>query len=181
MGTSWGVKELLESVKGNQLGVPKYSDAEQIAIIDASRLTGMINYNTDSDALEIYQSGIGSTFDVTRLSNFLYREETQIGITTPKQVTNTAKFVNSRGKMNHKLLVILEFLQEVSIAGEIEIIVTDGVSPITQTNVLSSDATPTDTPVTYVVDTSSFVEDVELVVTISQLQVAVQYLELRGL
>ncbi len=56
MVTDWQLKELITADKQNQLGVPKYSDAEQIAILDSRRLVGMINFNTDNKAMHVYQS-----------------------------------------------------------------------------------------------------------------------------
>ena len=181
MATDWTVKELLAAVKMNQLGVPKYTAAEAVAILDLSRAAGMINYNTENKTVQIYQSGNGSVFDITRLSNLLHRDATNIGITTPKAVTHDESFVNVRGLMNTSLFVTMEYLQETSIAGEIEIIVTDGVSPITNTDTLSSDGAPVKKYIEYTIDTTSFAEDDVLQVTIGLTQVSVAMVELRGI
>lgn len=181
MVNKWIVKELLAAVKMNQLSIPKYSDAEQIAIIDGSRLAGMVSYNTDNKAIQIYQSGLTSTFNITELSNFLLRDDSNIGITTPKNTVYDEGFVNTRGRMNNKVFVSLEYLQEISIAGEIEIVVTDGVTPITNTDTLTSDASPIKKYKTYTIDTTSFALDKVLNIQVKLTQVSIEFTEFRGL
>ena len=180
MADQWTVKELLASVKMNQLGNPKYSDAEQVAIIDASRLPGMVSYNTDDKSVNIYQSGTGSNFDITKLTNFLFRNSANVGVTSPKATVYDEGFINSRGKMENRVFVTLEYLQEVSIAGEIEIVVTDGSSPVTTTDTLSSDGAPVKKYITYIMDTTSFALNDQLDVQVKLTQVSVAFTEIRG-
>jgi len=181
MVTNWSLKELLASVKMNQLGVSKYSSTEQIAIIDSQRLVGMVTYNTDNKAMQIYQSGVGATFNITELTNFLFKNNVNLGITIPKQTVYNESFVNTKGKMNISVFVSLQFLQEVSIAGEIQIVVTDGITPVTVTDSLSSTATPTKIYRTYAVATTSFAIDTVLQIQVKLTQVQIEFVEMRGI
>ena len=181
MVTDWALKELLTKVKMNQLSIPKYSDAEQIAILDIERLAGMVNYNTDNKAVQVYQSGAGSTFDITELTNFLFRDITNIGITTPKSTVHDEEFVNTQGKLGTRVFVSLQFLQEVSVAGEVEIIVTDGTTPVTVTDTLSSNPAPVKVYKTYIMDTTSFAIDDVLNIQVKLTQVQIEFVEFRGI
>ena len=181
MVVDWSAKELLAAVKMTQLSVPKYSVTEEQAIIDGQRLAGMINFNTDDKRLQVYQSGTGTTFDKTVLSNYLFRDKTNIGITTPKQTVYDEKFVNEEGKMNTSIFVSLEYLQETSIAGEIEIVLTDGVTPITNTDTLASDGSPVKKYITYELAATSFALDDVLQIQVKLTQVQIEFVEMRGI
>ncbi len=180
MVTDWQLKELLTADKQNQLGVPKYSVSEEQGILDSRRLVGMINYNTDDKRLQVYQNGNGSTFDKTILSNHLFRDPTNVGILT-KQTVYDEYFVNTEGKMNTNIFVSMQYLQEVSIAGEIEIVVTDDVTPITETDTLASDGSPVKKYITYKVDTTSFNLDDVLRIQVKLTQVQIEFTEMRGI
>ena len=180
MATKWTIKELLTSVKLNQMGIRRMTDAEQIAIIDADRLAGDSFHNLDNKALQVYQSGTGSTFDITELTNFLFRDATNIGVTTPKSTVYDEQFVNVRGKLNMRVFVTLQYLQETNEAGEVEIVVTDGTTPVTVTDTLSSNPAPVKVYKTYIVDTTSFTEDDILNIQVKLTQVQVEFVEFRG-
>ena len=179
MATSWGLKELLAKVKMNQLGIPKYSDAEQIAIIDSSRLAGMSNYNTDNKAFQIYQSGNGSTFSISELSNFFFRQDAQIGIGSVEQTIIDEETLNHKGFCNTRVFITLEFLAEVSQAGSVKARVTDGTTSVTVTESFSSNPTPVTTFHRFEVDTTSFAIDVKLNIQVLGTQVNIEHVEIR--
>ena len=181
MATDWQLKELLTADKQNQLGVPKYSVAEEIVILDSRRLAGMINFNTDNKKLQIYQSGNGATFDKTELSNFLFRDDTNIGITTPQQKVYEPSFVNTEGKMNSRVFITLRYLQETSIAGEIKVTLDHSGTNIVNTDTLSSNGSPTLQEITYELDSSTIALDDLVSIWVEILQVQIQYIEIRSI
>ena len=180
MANKWEVKELLSAVKMNSLGVPQYSDSEQIGIVDTGRLKGMTMYNTDHETLQVYQGGNGSVFSKTILSNYLFRDKTNLGIFTKKTVYDE-HFVNTEGKMNTRVFVAMEYLQEISIAGEIEIIVTNGSSPVNASIGLISQVSPVKRYIEFELDTTSFSLDDVLRVQVNLTQVQVEFVEMRGI
>ncbi len=181
MVTDWQLKELLTADKQNQLGVPKYSVSEEQAILDSRRLAGMINFNTDDKTLQIYQSGTGSTFDKTALSNFLFANNVNIGTTTPSEKVYDEVFLNTEGKMNTRIFITLQYLQETSIAGEIKITLDHAGTNIVNTDTLASDGSPTLTEITYVLDSSTIALDDVIHIWIELLQVGIQKLEIRSI
>ena len=181
MATEWIFKELLTAVKQNQLGIPKYSSAEQIAIIDSRRLAGMTNFSTDNKTLQIYQSGAGSTFNITELTNFLYKNTVNVGITTPAKIVYDEPFINNKGKMNTRVFVTLQYLQEVSVAGQIKITLDHPGTNIVNTDVLASTGSPTLTEITYELDSSNIAEDDVVNIFIELLQVGIQNVEIRSI
>ena len=78
MALKWALKELLASIKLNQLNTPHYTTAEQQGIIDGDRVVGMTSFNTDDKTLQTYQGGTGSTFKITEFTNFLFRNSANI-------------------------------------------------------------------------------------------------------
>lgn len=181
MAVSWAVKELLSAVKMNSFGNRRMTDAEQIAQIDSVRFVGDQYHNTSNKTLQIYHSGTGSTFDITELTNFLFRDETQFGIGSSKTKVYDEPFVNSKGKMNTSVFVYVEFLQYVSLAGTIDATLTDGSSPVTVTNGFSSDPTPVVIYKTFVLDATSFTLDDVLNVELELQNCEVRYVEIRSI
>ena len=179
MVTDWQLKELISADKQNQLGVPKYSVAEQVAILDSRRLVGMISFNTDRKSVQIYQGGTGSTYDITELTNFLWADKTNIGITSPQQKIVNEAFINTRGKMNTSVIVTLQYLQEVSVAGEIKSTLDWSGTNIINTDTLASTGSPTLQEITYVLASDTITDDEIVNVWIESLQVQIQHIEIR--
>ena len=181
MAEKWSIKELLASAKMNQLGNPKYTDAEEIAVIDGNRLPGMINYNSTNKTVHVFQSGTGSTFDITELTNFLFRNKVNLGITTPQKKVYDESFVNSKGKMNTSVFVTLQYLQETSVAGEIKITLDHPGTNIVNTDTLASDGAPTLQEITYELDAGTIVVDNVVNIFIEILQVQIKNVEIRSI
>jgi len=181
MVTKWAVKELLTAVKMNQMGIRRITVAEQVAILDADRLVGDTFYQDDNNALQVYQSGLGATFDFTQLSNFLFRDKTQIGIGAIKATIYDEQFVNTKGKMNTRVFMSVEYLPYVSLAGEVEVIITDGVGPISAKDIFTADPTPTIVYKTFELITTTFTLDDVLNMQVLAQNAEVQYVEFRGI
>lgn len=180
MATDWAVKELITAVKMNQTVVPKYTRAEQEAVLDANRLAGMVSYNKDKKALNVYQAGTGSTFNVTELSNFLYRNDVLVGIGSTLTTVHNEAFVNNQGKMNTRVFVIVEYLPYASLAYEVRGIVTDGVTPVNDEDTGTAGGAPSKVYKVFEIDTSSFTLDDILNVKLEVKNAEVQYVEFRG-
>lgn len=180
MATKWTIKELLASVKMNQLGISKYSITEQQAIADSERLAGMATYNTDDKSLEVYQGGTGSTFNITKLTNFLFRDKTNLGIGSSLTTVYDESFVNNQGKMNTRVFVIVEYLLEASQVFEITARVTDGVSPIVETISGTAGGSPVKTVKVFEMATTSFTIDDILDIELDLKNAQVEFVEFRG-
>ncbi len=174
----WLVKELLTSLKLNNFGVRRASDSEQVAVLDVERLAGDIYHNTDSKAMQVYQSGSGATFKKTEYSNFIFRSGVEIGVTT-EQTIHDEEINNQEGVSNTNVLVTLDYIAEVSQAGSVKVTVTDGSSPVTVTDAFSSNPTPVRQFKKFIVDTSSFALDDLLNVLILGTQVNIKNVEMR--
>ena len=180
MAFKWAIKELLASVKLNQLNTPHYTTAEQVAILDANRVKGMTSYNTDDETLQVYQSGTGSNFFVSELTNKLFRNETNIGIGSTLTTVYDVGFVNQRGKMNTFAFCVMEYLLEASLVFEITFTVDDGVSPINDTISGTAGGSPVKTIKVFKVDTSSFTIDDILQLQIKVKNAQIEFVEMRG-
>ena len=181
MAIKWVVKELLTAIKMNNFGVRRLSSAEEIASLDVERLAGDIIHNTDSKALEMYQSGTGSTFKVTELSNFIFRSDNRVGIgSTEKKIYDQA-INNQRGISNTKIIVTLDYLAEVSQAGSVKVTVTDGITPVTVTHAFSSNPSPVTVFDRFEVATTSFAIDDILNIQVLGTQVNIDHVEMRAI
>lgn len=180
MATDWAIKELITAVKMNQLSVPKYTEAEQQAILDINRLQGMPSFNKDKNTLDIYHRGTGSNFHVTRLTNFLFRDATQIGIGSSLQTVYDEAFINTQGKMNTNVYVTIEYLLEASQSYEITATATDGSSPDSDTISGTAGGAPTVQYKTFVLDTSGFTIDDIINIQLKVKNAQIQYVEFRG-
>ncbi len=180
MAISWAVKELLTAVKMNNFGVRRMSDAEQLATLNSARLLGDNYYNTDHKTLQIYQTGDDSNFDITQLSNFLYRDESQIGAGSSTQTLYDEAFINNQGKMNTRVFVLIEYLKETSQAWSIDAIVTDGSSPITTSISGGSDPSPVPIYDVLEINTTSFTIDDILNIKLDVNDAQIQFIEMRG-
>lgn len=180
MVTKWSVKELLSAVKMNNFGIRRLTDSEELATLDSERLAGDVIFNSDNKAMHVYQSGTGSTFLLTELSNFLFRNSTQLGIGSSKLTVYDEPFVNTAGRFNRRVFVSVEYLPYVSLAGTVDAVVTDGSSPITVADAFSSNPTPVLIYKTLVVDTTSFTLDDILNIQLAVQNAEIQYVEFRG-
>ncbi len=181
MVVKWSVKELLSAVKMNSFGNRRMTDAEQIAQIDSVRFEGDQYHSSDHKTLQIYHSGDGSVFDITELTNFLFRDDTNLGIGSSKLVVYDEPFVNFNGKMNTRVFVTVAYLPYVSLAGTVDATVTDGSSPITVTGAFSSDPTPVELYKTFEVVTTSFTIDDILNVKLEVQNAEIQFVEFRSI
>ena len=180
MAIKWAIKELLTAVKMNNTTIRRMSDAEQIASLNSERLAGDLIENTDHKTLQKYNSGASSIFNVTEFSNFLFRDESQIGAGSSTLTLYNEAFINNQGKMNTRVFVLIEYLKETSQAGSIDAIVTDGSSPITTNINWSSDPSPVLTYVVMEVVTTSFAIDDILNIKLDVNDAQIQYIEMRG-
>lgn len=155
----WAVKELLTSLKLNNFGVRRASRSEQIAVLDVDRLIGDIYQGTDDKALEMYQGGSGATFDLTEFSNFIFRSNVPMAVGSSEKTLYDEEINNMLGISNTRVFVSLDYLPAVSLAGDVNVTVTDGSSPVTVTDSFSSNPTPVDIFKKFVIDTSSFAKD----------------------
>jgi len=181
MVLNWGVKELIASVKLNNLSVRRASVAEQATILDSQRVAGDSFYNTDNKTFQMYQTGSGATYNVTELSNFLWRQKVQIAIGSSKTTIYNEPFINMQGKMNTAVFVIVEYLALPNLTGEIEATVTDGITPVNNTVALSSNPAPTAVKTILSVATTSFAINAVLNVKLSLTNCEVQYVEFRSI
>ncbi len=175
----WVIKELISSIKLNNFGLRRATTAEQAAILDTERLAGDLWHNSTDLALEMYQSGSGSTFDVTELSNFIFRSDVPIGVSTVEQTIYDEEINNMRGISNTRVYVNLDYLPEVSVAGDVNVTVTDGSSPVTVTDSFSSDPTPVIVFKRFVINTSSFSQEDILNIVIKATNCVVDHVEAR--
>ncbi len=177
--TKWGVKELLTAVKMNNSTLRRATRAEQIAEIDANRLIGDMYHGSDDKALEIYQGGSGATFNLTEMSNFIFREPTEVGVGSSEQTIYDEEINNQKGVSNTRVFVFLDYIAEVSQAGDVNVTVTDGSSPVTVTDSFSSNPTPVRQFFKFVIDTSSFAIDDLLNIIVKATQANVKNVEMR--
>ena len=179
MATKWAVKELLTAVKMNQMGIRRMTDAEQVAILDADRLAGDSFHNSDNKAFQVYQSGNGSVFDITELANFFFRSDPQIGVGASEQTLYDEETLNVKGFCNTRVFVTLEYLAEANQAGSVKARVTDGVTPVTDTESFSSNPSPVTIVKRFEVDTTAFDIDVKLNIQVLGTQVNIEHVEIR--
>ncbi len=180
MTTKWGIKELLTSVKLNQMGVRRLTPTEQQAILDIDRLEGDLSLNTTDKYLEMYRAGAGSTYEITRFTNFLWANKSQVGIGATKQTVHDEPFINTTGKFSNHTYVLVEYQAFVSVAGEVEAVVTDGSGPISDKDTFTSDPTPPVVYRTFDLDSSGFALDDILNIQLKVQNATIQYTEFRG-
>ena len=180
MANKWEVKELLSAVKMNNLGVPQYSDSEQVGIVDTGRLKGMTMYNTDHETLQVYQGGNGSEFKVTEISNLLFDSSIKIGVNNQRIIYNI-DVVNRIGLCNNKVVLKLKYIQQSNNAGNITLkAISNGVTRMEEI-VLGSVNVPSEHDLELRVDVSGFVIDALLNIQVLGTQVTISNLEIRGL
>jgi len=180
MVTKWAVKELLTSDKMNKMTLRRGTDAEQVAIPDNERSAGDPWFNEDRTVLQIYHSGSGAVFKVSEITNLLYRQRAEIGIGATKKTVYDEPFVNTNGKFSNVVFITLEYTPFVSAAGEVEVIVTDGVTPVTSNVTFSSDPAPTTVKKTFILVTGSFTLDDTLNIQLLVQNASVKNVEFRG-
>ncbi len=175
----WAVKELLTSLKLNNFGIRRASRAEQVAVIDVDRLAGDNYFGTDDKTPEIYQSGSGATFKRTQLSNMIFRNGVEVGAGASEKTLFDEEINNQDGISNTRVIVFLDYIAEVSQAGDVNVTVTDGSSPVTVTDSFSSNPTPVRQFFKFVIDTSSFAIDDLLNIVVKATQANIKNIEMR--
>ncbi len=177
--TEWLVKELMTRVKMNNFGIRRASDSEQVAVLDVDRLAGDAYHNTDDKTLQVYQSGSGATFKKTQHSNFIFRSSIEVGVGASEKTIYDEEVNNMEGISNTRVIVTIDYLAEVSQAGDVNVTVTDGSSPVTVTDSFSSNPTPVRQFFKFVIDTSSFAIDDLLNIVVKGTQVNINNVEMR--
>jgi hypothetical protein len=160
--------------------VRRGSDSEQQAIPDNERSFGDPWVNTDRKVLQIYHSGSGANFKVSEISNLLFRSRSKIGIGSTKRTVYDEEFINTNGKLSNVVFVIVEYTPFTSAAGEVEAIVTDGSSPVSDKDTFSSDPTPTAVQKTFILESSGFTLDDILNIQLLVQNANVRFVEFRG-
>ncbi len=84
-----------------------------------------------------------------------------------------------RGISNTRVYVNLDYLPEVSVAGDVNVTVTDGSSPVTVTDSFSSNPTPVVIFKKFVIDTTSFSQEDILNIVIKATNCVVDHVEAR--
>lgn len=181
MAVKWVVKELLTAIKMNNFGIRRMTAAEQQATVDAERLAGDNFFNTDKKTMEIYQSGSGSVFKVTELSNFVFRSGDRVGVGSVEKKVYDEEITNMKGISNTRIIVLLDYLPEVNQAGSVKVTVTDGVSPVTVTENFTSNPAPITIFKRFEINTSSFAIDDILNIQILGTQVNIDHVEIRSI
>lgn len=181
MAVKWAVKELLTALKMNNFGIRRLSDAEEVATLDTERLAGDNIFNTDVKAMNIYQSGAGSTFKITEISNFIARYDVPIGIGASEQTIYDDEITNMKGISNTRVLVTLDYIAEISQAGSVKVTVTDGTTPVTITESFNSNPAPVQTYKKFIVDTTSFAINDILNIQVLGTQVNIDHVEIRSI
>ena len=176
----WDSYEVLDNIKLNSMSVRKGTDADQLATPNHKREAGDMWYNQDRKVLQCYQSGTGNTFKVTELTNLLYSQETKIGVGSFKVPIHEKTFINFKGKMNSRVFVSLKYIPYTNVAGEVEARITSGNAVQTESVNFVASATPTAVYKTFILDSSSFNIDAEIIVNLLGQNVSVQFVEFRS-
>ncbi len=175
----WGVKELLTALKMNNTTLRRATPAEQVAELDVNRLAGDLYHNSTDKMLEIYQGGAGSTFDITEITNFIFKSDLRIGIGAVEEKIWDIETHNMRGVSNNRIIVNIDYLAFVSLAGSVKVTVKDGTTPITVTDSFSSDPTPVDQFFRFVIDTTAYTIDDILNIKVLGTNVNINNVEMR--
>lgn len=177
----WLVKENILAQKLNNMGVRRATTAEQVAVADVDRKEGDLYVHTDKKTLQVYLSGTGGTFRKTELTNFIFKDQTDIGIGNTQIEVYDEEIINHVGKCNNKIFIDVRYLQYTSIASIIEAEVIDGVaSPVVSTLNLESTGSPVESTYTFELDVTSLAIDKPLNIHLDLKNINLYNIEIRG-
>ena len=175
----WDKKELLSSDKMNKMTVRRGTNADQKSVPDHERSEGDPWFNTQRNAYQIYLRGSGNTFIVSEITNQIFRQEAKIGVGGTKKTIVDERFINSLGKMNSVVLFSCEYSKR-SDAGVIEVIVTDGSSPVSKETNFAGSSVDNKTIVESILLTENFDIDAELNFRVEVKNIDIKNIEFRG-
>ena len=176
----WVPKENVSARKLNNNGLRRMDEADKTTVADEDRLSGDMIHNKTTKALERYQRGTGGTYITTEVSNFIVRNDTEIGIGSTKQTVGDEDFTNRKGLSNNRLIINVTYKQEVSVASEVEVVLTDGTTPVSDLLSLGSNGSPVKSVKQFVLDTTGYTLEVGLNLKVKIKNAIIYNYEVRG-
>ena len=114
------------------------------------------------------------------MSNLLYRQSAEIGVGSSKVIVVDEPFIQQKGIMDNKVYFEINYIPQVSQAGEVEVEVTDGSAPINTKDVFSSEPTPNRVKKTFEIVTTTFSVDDDIQLIVRAQQAIVRDIVIRG-
>ena len=180
MTLKWAIKELITAVKLNNMCVRRLTTAEQQSTIDSERSAGSVFWNDDDNKLEVYHSGTGSEFSVQSVSNFLFRQTEEIGITGGLQTILSERFVNKKGVMNNRVIVSVDYTPLAGSGGFIEVEIIDGVQRSISNDLFPAQSSLARVKKDFELATNLFQTDTDMQIIIRGSRVRVRDIVIRG-